>query len=172
MDFYEVIKSRRSVRKFDPNKTIPQEVLERVLEAGRIAPSASNRQPWRFLVVKSPKARKQLCQSYKQEWLKDAPLILVVIGNKEESYIRSGDNHNSIEVDLTIAMDHMILAAANEEVGTCWIIAYDPDKLKEFLHLKDNEYVSCITPLGYPPDDYKKREMPAKKDFSEIVEII
>ena len=172
MDFYDVIKNRRSVRDFDPEKEIPDHILNRILEAGRIAPSAGNRQPWKFIVVKSKKNRDKVCQCYERSWLKTAPLLLVVVGNRDRAWIRPKDNHNSVEVDLTIALDHMILAAAAEGVGTCWIIAYDYDVLRTALNLKDNEYVSCITPLGYPPDNYDKRLMPERKSLDQIVEII
>jgi nitroreductase len=172
MDFREVIKSRRSLRRYDPNKQIPEDCLRRILEAGRIAPSAANKQPWQFLVVKDPEMRQKLCSCYDRDWLKKAPVILVIVGNKDNAYVRRDDGHNSLEVDLTIAMDHIILAAADEGVGSCWIIAYDYEKLKRVLHLADHQYVSCITPLGYAPEGYETRDMPPRKDFDEIVKII
>ena len=172
MDFYDVIKNRRSVREYDPEKEIPDDVLKRILEAGRIAPSAGNRQPWKFLVVKSEEIREKVCQSYGRGWVRNAPVMLVAVGYRDRAWIRPKDGHNSIEVDLTIAMDHMILAAAAEGLGTCWIIAYDYDLLKSALNLKEDEFVSCITPLGYPPDTYEKREMPERKSFDQVVEVI
>ena len=172
MDFGEVVKKRRSLRRYDPNKQIPDESLRRILEAGRIAPSAANKQPWQFLVVKNEEMRQKLCACYDRDWLKNAPVILVIVGNRDEAYVRGSDGHNSLEVDLTIALDHIILAAANEGVGTCWIIAYDYEKLKGVLHLAEHQYVSCITPLGYPPEEYETRKMPPRKEFDQIVKII
>ena len=172
MEFGQVIKNRRSLRKYDPDKQIPEASLERILQAGRIAPSASNKQPWEFLVVKSEKMRRELCSCYDRDWLKNAPVILVILGNREEAWVRSSDGHNSIEVDLTIAMDHIILAAANEGVGSCWILAYNYEQLAKVLNLAGHQYVACITPLGYPPAGYEHRDMPPRKDLSDIVKIL
>lgn len=171
MDFYDVLRERFSLRSYDPDKKIPDDTLERILNAGRIAPSASNKQPWKFLVIKNPQLKSRIQACYSREWLKNAPVILVAVGNKDDAWIRHYDGHNSIEVDLTIALDHMILAATAEGVGSCWILAYDPDILRRELGLQKNEYVSSITPLGYPPDDYIKKSRPERKDLDEILEI-
>lgn len=172
MDFYAVIKNRRSIRNYNPDREIPDDVLERILEAGRVAPSAANRQAWKFKVIKGRKARESICKSYKGEWLKNAPIILVVVGDKDQAWIRQKDGHSSIEVDLTIALDHMILAAAAEGIGSCWILAYDYDVLKEALNLKKNEFVSCITPLGYAEEGSRPEKPSVRKKLDDIVEFI
>jgi nitroreductase len=172
MEFYDVLKKRRSVRKFNSNKKISDDILFRILEAGRIAPSAANRQPWKFVVVKDQKIREDICRSYKGEWLKDAPVILVVVGRKDKSWVRLKDGQNSIEVDLTIALDHMILAAAAEGIGSCWIMAFDYDILKTVLKLQEDEFISCMTPLGYPAEDFPADRIPDRKKIEEIIEII
>ncbi len=172
MEFSKVIQTRRSLRRYDPDRPIPEDTLQRILEAGRIAPSASNKQPWEFLVVKSEEMRQKLSSCYDRDWLKNAPVILVILGNREEAWVRDNDGHNSIEVDLTIAMDHIILAAANEGVGSCWILAYNYKQLKEVLNLEGHQYVSCITPLGYPPAGYEDRDMPSRKEMAEIIKIL
>lgn len=172
MEFYDVLKKRRSVRNYDPQKEISDEVLYRILEAGRIAPSAANRQPWKFVVIKDQKIRDAVCRCYKGDWLKNAPVILVVVGRRDRSWVRAKDGHNSIEVDLTIALDHMILAAAAEGVGSCWIMAFDYEILSNVLKLKENEFVSCLTPLGFPPEGYPAERIPERNNLDEIVEII
>jgi nitroreductase len=172
MEFYQVLKMRRSVRHYDPGQTISDEVLFRILEAGRIAPSAANRQPWKFIVVKDPKMRERICQCYKGEWLKNAPVILIVVGRRDKSWVRVKDGHNSLEVDLTIALDHMILAAAAEGVGSCWIMAFDYEILSSVLNLKENEFVSCLTPLGYPLDKHPDDRIPDRNKLEDIIEII
>ena len=88
MEFYDVIQKRRSIRNYTPDKEIPQDVLNRILDAGRIAPSAANHQPWKFIVVKNRELRHKLCGCYKGEWLKDAPIILVVVGFKDSTWVR------------------------------------------------------------------------------------
>lgn len=164
MDFDELIRRRESIRSYDPDRPVPQAVLQKILEAGRIAPSAANRQPLRFLMVSSPQTLKDLKRCYDRPWFKDAPHVLVVVGRASAAWTRQKDGYNSLETDVAIAMDHMILAAENEGVGTCWIAAYEPDILKRALNLGTNDDVFAITPLGYPRAGYvRKTEKPRKK---------
>lgn len=169
MEFYDLIRSRESIRDYDPEKPVPDETLNRIMEAGRLAPSAANYQPWTFVLVSSEKKLEEVRACYHQEWFKQAPHILVVVGDKSASWVRSADGYNSIEVDLTIAMDHMILAAENEGVGTCWILAYNYELLAKAIGLKDNEVVYSITPLGYPHDGFRKRKNKIRKPLPDIV---
>jgi nitroreductase len=119
MDYYKLIRNRESVRDYDPKRKIDESVLYRILNAGRLAPSASNRQPWTFLLVSSKEKLEKVRTCYHKSWFQQAPHILIIIGDKSKSWIRSYDGYNSIESDLAIAMDHIILAAENENVGTC-----------------------------------------------------
>ncbi|MCK4715326.1 MAG: nitroreductase family protein [Candidatus Marinimicrobia bacterium] len=170
MEFRELIKTRESVRNYDSKKSIPRDVLNRILEAGRLAPSAANRQPWKFLLISSTEMLNKVRMCYKGEWFRKAPHILVVMGNRDDAWVRRYDGYNSIETDLTIAMDHLILAAANEGVGSCWIAAFDPVILRKSLDLKENEVVFAITPLGYPEDSYQAGQVKNRRDISEVVE--
>ncbi|NTW56144.1 MAG: nitroreductase [Chlorobiaceae bacterium] len=154
MDFYELVSKRCSVRSFDTGRSIPDEVLLRILDAGRLAPSASNLQPWRFHLVRSPEVLAKIHPCYSRDWIRSAPCLLIVSGKPGNAWVRRRDNYNSIETDLTIAMDHMILAAAYEGVGTCWIAAFDPAVLHEALGLAPDEVVFAFTPLGYAAEDY------------------
>jgi nitroreductase len=172
VEFLEVLRGRESVRSYDPERPVPQDVLSRVLEAGRIAPSAANRQPWKFLLVSSPAALERVRTCYGQPWFRDAPHVLVVKGNREQAWKRARDGYVSIETDLTIAMDHMILAAENEGLGTCWIAAFDPHALRQALALGSDEVVFAITPVGYPRPGYSKRAAKARKPLDEVVEIL
>ena len=172
MEFQELIKFRESIRDYDPDKPVHRAVLEKILEAGRLAPSAANRQPWKFLVVSSREMLDKVRMCYKGEWFQKAPHILVVMGNRDDAWTRKYDGYNSIETDLTIAMDHLILAAANEGVGSCWIAAFDPVILRKSLDLKENEEVFAITPLGYPEDSYQAGQVKNRKEISEIVEYL
>lgn len=172
MDFTDVITGRESVRNYDPARPVPRAVLERVLEAGRIAPSAANRQPWRFVMVSSPEALGGVRACYGQPWFRDAPHVLVVKGRRDEAWKRARDGYVAIETDLTIAMDHMILAAENEGLGTCWIAAFDPDVLRQALRLVPEEVVFAITPLGYPRAGYVKRANKQRKPLAEVAEFL
>ena len=166
MDFYELIRNRESIRNYDPERPLEKDVLYRILEAGRLAPSAVNFQPWRFLVISSEEMLAKVRPCYGRDWFSGAPHILVVVGFPDEAWVREKDGYNSLETDLTIAMDHMILAAEYEGVATCWVGAYDPYLLREALSLKENEIVYSITPLGYPKDGFEKK---GSKNFPRLL---
>lgn len=168
MDFREVICGRESVRSYDPTRPVDKLVLERILEAGRVAPSAANKQPWRFLLISSRETLTRLKRCYQRPWFQDAPHVLVVVGRVSDAWTRQ-DGYNSIETDVTIAMDHMILAAENEGVGTCWVAAYDPGVLRSALGLGPDERVYSITPLGYPRPGYSRKIRKERKTLSEVV---
>jgi nitroreductase len=169
MDFYKLIENRETIRNFDMEQKVPEAVLKRILNAGRLAPSAANRQPWTFVLVSSEPVLSKVKGSYKREWFEKAPHILIVVGDKTKSWVRPYDGYNSIETDLAIAMDHMILAAENEGVAACWIIAFEYDKLAKAIGLNENEVIYCITPLGYPPKGFQKKKNKKRKSTQEIV---
>jgi nitroreductase len=156
MEYYDLIRSRESIRNYDTNRPLTKEILEKILDAGRVAPSAANYQPWKFLVISSSSILEKVRASYNYQWFKDAPHILIVLGLKNKAWIRNYDGYNSIETDVAIAMTHLILAAENEGVGTCWIAAYNPAILKEALNLKDDQVIFGITPLGYTKPGFRK----------------
>ena len=172
MDFYDLIRGRESVRDYNPNRTIDEVVLNRILNAGRLAPSASNRQPWTFLLVSSKEKLEEVRACYEKSWFQQAPHILIIIGDKTKSWIRSYDGYNSIETDLAIAMDHIILAAEYENIGTCWIEDYNFKILSDAISLKENEVIFSITPLGYQNKGYRKQGNKERKPLEEIIKII
>ncbi len=171
MDFTKVITGRESIRSYDPTRPVDKAVLERILDAGRIAPSAANRQPWRFVVVSSRETLSQLRRCYQKQWFHDAPHVLVVVGRTGEAWTRQ-DGWNSIETDLAIVMDHLILAAENEGVATCWIGAYDPAVLRSTLSLTSDERVYAITPLGYPRPGFTKKGQKQRKTLQDVVKYL
>lgn len=105
MDFYTLISERESIRSYDPDKKVPDEVIKRILNAGRIAPSAANRQPWAFIIVSSDKMLEKVRPCYGRDWFCSAPHILIVKGKREDAWVRGYDGYNSLETDLTIAMN-------------------------------------------------------------------
>lgn len=172
MEFYDLIRSRESVRNYDPDRPVPKDILERILDAGRLAPSACNIQPYKFLVISSTENLEKVRACYNRPWFKDAPHILIVIGRRDLAWSRSYDGYNSIETDVAIALTHLILAGENEGVGTCWIAAYNPSILKEALNLQENQVIFGITPLGYPNPGYKKTVDKKRNTLEEIAEFL
>lgn len=155
MDFKQIIRQRYSVRAYRPDPVEPQK-LERVLEAGRLAPSAANRQPLRLIVVRMAERREEMARVYDREWFLQAPSLLVVCGVPEEAWVR-GDGVNYVHIDAAIAMDHMILAATEEGLGTCWIGAFDVRAAREVFNLPAAVEPIVMTPLGYADDRPKPK---------------
>jgi nitroreductase len=172
MEFYDLIRSRVSVRNYDPDRPVSKEILERILDAGRLAPSACNIQPYKFLVISSSENLKKVRACYNRDWFKEAPHILIVIGLRNQAWDRNYDGYNSIESDVAIALTHIILAAENEGVGTCWIAAYNPVILKEALNINKNQLIFGITPLGYPKPGFIKTLNKKRKTLEDIVEFL
>ena len=171
MDFYQVIENRQSVRNFDSDKEVSKDILDKIVNAGRVAPSACNIQPWQFWVVSSAEMLKKVKECYERDWLNDAPHILIVVGDKDKAWVRS-DGYNSVETDATIAMDHIILAAESFGVSTCWIAAFNNLKLREVLKLSENQKVFAITPLGYSKDNFEKKDKTPRKSLEEVVKYL
>ncbi|MFQ6105338.1 MAG: nitroreductase family protein [Candidatus Glassbacteria bacterium] len=164
MEFSELIFKRRSVRKYK-KKPVEDEKLQKILEAMRIAPSAANRQPFVFYVVRDEETRLRMREVYDKEWFYTAPVILCGFVNQGKAWTRY-DGKKYGEVDVTIAMDHLILAAANEGLGTCWVAAFKPDRLREILGAGDELEPVVITPLGYPDDGTRDTK---RKPLEELV---
>jgi len=167
MDFYDVIKSRRSIRGYK-NDPIPADALNRIAEAVRLAPSACNMQPWNFRIVLNETMRNNICQQYRADWLKEAPAIAVVLGNKENCWKRlEGDP--IVTMDIGIVMEHFVLAATAEGLGTCWICAYDIAAMNRVLGIMEPWSVYAISPLGYAAADPRPLE---RKPVDEIFKVI
>ncbi len=142
MDVFTAIKTRRSIRKYK-EVPVPKEQLMQVLEAGRIAPSAGNRQPWKFVVVTDPATRQKLVPACRnQAFIGQAGAVIVACVPDESMKWHM--------VDVGIAVDHMTLAAHELGLGTCWIGAFEPDQVKEVLGIPAEVKVVCVLPLGVP----------------------
>lgn len=159
MDVLEAIRTRRSIRKFRP-KPIPDENLKIILEAGRLAPSASNRQPWFFVVVKDPERKRTLAKAAAyQMFIADAGVIIVALGDHETS-------PKWFRQDPMIAIEHMVLAATDLGYGTCWIGAFDEEEVKRVLRVPNKLKVIALLPIGFPDESPAPRE---RKKLREIV---
>ena len=155
-NFLELAEKRRSVRAYKPD-AVPEELLQQVLEAGRLAPSACNKQPWRFIVVREEANRRALGAAYAREWFWKAPVVVAVCILTKEAWVRAFDGKNYAMVDGALALDHMQLAAAELGLGTCWIGAFDPAAAREILGLPDGVEIVGMTPLGFPGLDPNPR---------------
>ncbi len=153
MELLETIKTRRSVRVYS-NKPIPDEVLVKILDAGRLAPSGSNRQPTRLIVVRADETKLKLAAACcGQSFIAQAPVVVVGVG---KTYAYNRGNYMgrfSVLVDTAIVIDHLTLAARSEGLGSCWIGAFDNDSIKQILLIPDDWNVVALTPLGYPVGD-------------------
>lgn len=164
MDFTELIKRRGSIRGYQSDP-VEEEKLLAVLEAARIAPTAHNNQPFRLIVIHTQGREEELSQIYGRPWFTQAPIVICVVGVPDEGWVRH-DDKNYYEVDVAIAMDHLILAATNLGLGTCWIGAFDPEAAREALGLPDGVVPIAFTPLGYPNSEAREK---VRKSLEEIV---
>jgi nitroreductase len=164
MDFQELISKRYSVRayKSDP---VPEDKLQQVLDAARLAPTAHNYQPFQLIVLRTAGRAAELKRIYERDWLSQAPVIVVVCAVYEGAWLRM-DKKNYAEVDATIAMDHLILAATDLGLGTCWIAAFNPQELRALLKLPADVEPIALTPIGYAANQQKETK---RKLLPELV---
>jgi nitroreductase len=164
MEFAELIKKRYSVRAYKAD-AVEEDKLQQVLEAARLAPTAANRQPFRIIVIHTAGREAELRRIYDRGWFVQAPLLLCACGIPAQTWSRSdGKNYN--DVDVSIAMDHLVLAATDLGLGTCWVAAFNPAAARQVLDLPDGVEPIAFTPLGYPADQPRRKE---RKALSELV---
>jgi nitroreductase len=164
MDVLDAIRTRKSVRKF-LNKAVEKEKLIAILEAGRLALSASNRQEWRFVVVSDRETKRKLAQvANRQTFIAEAPVVIVACAETDGHVMRCGQA--CYPIDVAIALDHITLAAVELGLGTCWIGAFDENEVKQILSVPAEIRVVALMPLGYPSDSsvINKKRSP----FNEI----
>jgi len=142
MDVFEAIQKRRSVRAYEPTP-VPREILGKILEAARLAPSAGNIQPWHFIVVTDVVKREKLARAPFAGFLKEAPVVIVGCGNQRAS-------PRWFMVDVAIAMQNTVLTATAEGLGTCWVGSFNEEEVKEMLKIPDDYRVVALLALGYP----------------------
>ena len=164
MTFSELIRTRYSVRAYKPDP-VEDDVLQQVLEAARLAPTAANRQPFQLLVIHTAGREEELRRIYHRDWFVQAPLVICACGVPTQSWVR-GDGKKTTDVDVAIVMDHLILAATELGLGTCWVAAFDPAAAREVLGLPEGVEPIAFTPLGYPADQPEEKE---RKPLSDLV---
>ncbi|MFH1577850.1 MAG: nitroreductase family protein [Candidatus Omnitrophota bacterium] len=164
MDVMSAIKQRYSVRSYKPCD-VEEEKLKGVLEAARLAPSASNRQEWRFIVVRDKVVRKRLAEAARnQAFVGQAPVVIVCLAVTDNHIMTCGQL--CYPIDVAIAIEHMALKATEEGMGTCWIGAFYEDRVKEILGIPQDIRVVELLTLGYPDkDDAPRRNRFALKEI-------
>lgn len=164
MDVMEAIRQRRSVRVYE-DRPLEDEKLQAVLEAGRLAPSGSNRQEWVFVVVRDASRRQKLVEACcNQGFVATAPVVLVICMTDAKRTMRSGLRGGA--VDTSIAVDHMTLAAVAQGLGTCWIGAFEADQVGRVVGLPEGLVAAHVLVLGYPGESPQARP---RKPLAEVV---
>ena len=164
MDVFTAISNRRSIRKYQA-KEVEEHKIEKILEAGRLSPSAANRQEWKFVVVKDKAIKQQLvAAAHGQRSVEEAPVVLVGCAVDASAIMPCGQY--SYTVDLSIAFAYMILEAQELGLGTCWLGAFDEGAVKKAIGVPEEVRVVAMTPLGYPAESPSARP---RKSMKEIV---
>ena len=159
MNFKELCERRYSCRAYE-SRPIEAENLEYIQECVRLAPSAVNRQPWKFILVSGQPELGILHECYNREWIRNAPAIVVCCQNRQEAWVRPCDGKNHADIDIAIAVEHLVLAAAEVGLGSCWVCNFDAPLLARTFPLPQDYEAAALVPLGYPavPATEKKRK--------------
>ena len=165
MNFLELARNRYSCRSY-LSKSVEEEKLDYIMECVRLAPSAVNKQPWRFRRVTSDSDKQKLCQCYNREWFSTAPVYVIASILHDEEWVRADGKHHG-NIDIAIAVEHLCLAATEQGLGTCWVCNFDAALCKRLFALTDNEEAAVLIPIGYPADTLKEK---TRKPMKEILE--
>ena len=166
MDFEKLIQMRYSCRHYS-NNVVEDNLLAKILEAARLAPTAANRQPFQVIVIKTQDKEEDLLKIYPKDWFVQPPLILCVCCQSDIGWLRKKyDQQSYAVVDAAIVVDHITLQAADLGLGTCWIGDFNPQVAREFLSLPAEVQPVAFTPLGYPLDQPAPKR---RKDLKDLV---
>lgn len=172
---FEIIKSRRSIRKYQ-DRLVEREKTEKCIEAARLAPSAENVQPWRFIVIDNPEVRDKFAQEVftgiyaPMRFVKKAPVIIIILAKPDLIANRIGKQIQGIHyyfVDIGISGEHIALQAQELGLGTCWIGWFNPRKVRKFFNIPKSYKIASLMSLGYPAEE--KSEVTNRMSTSKIV---
>jgi len=166
MHFKDLIKTRYSVREYHDNK-IDRTLIKEVVNAGRLAPSAANKQPWKFVVVDDPELLKKVKATYNRDWFQNIPAIIIIYGDHNNSWKRSFDNKDHCDIDAAIAIDHMTLMASDLGLGTCWVCHFNVELLNQIIIVKENWEPIALLSIGYP-----KQQISPEKNRKNIDDVL
>jgi len=166
MDFFEVVRNRRSIRKYQ-ERNVEKEKLQKILEAARLAPSAMNRQPYKLIVVSKKEIMSRINSACNQNWR--APIMIVLVSTPKDAWVRD-DGEEYWKADASVAMHQVSLAAYAENLGTCWIVAFKEKEVKEVLGIDSDSRIAFLSPLGYPAES--KGPINKRKPLESLVQYI
>ncbi len=167
--FKQLAEQRFSARKFTDAPITPSD-LDYIKQCVQLAPSAVNKQPWKFVVIESEDAKQRIRQTYNREWFSTAPLYILCLKNTSAAWMRRYDNKSHADIDLAIAIEHLCLAATDCGLGTCWVCNYHPDLVEQLFPYEGFEAVAII-PIGHIATDCPNPEK-SRKELIEIWESI
>jgi len=169
MKIIDLIKKRCSIREY-ANTPVEQEKLDYILEAARLAPSACNLQPWKFVIIQSMEGIDKIRACYERKWFKTAPLYILICGDHTQSWKRDTDHKDHTDIDIAIATEHICLAATELGLGTCWVCHFDTKRCIELFNIPEDIEPIAIIPLGYPTDpNLFENTSRKRKSIEEIV---
>lgn len=166
--FHDIVANRYSCRHYSQEPVSQEQILE-ILECARLAPSACNRQPWKFMVISAPEELSAVHASYNRDWIKEAPVAIIVLGNRNEAWHRSYDEYDATDIDIAITTEHICLAATSMGLGTCWICNFDPITLRTGMNIPEEWEPLAIIPVGKPAEDIAIPEK-KRKNNDEIIQ--
>lgn len=169
MNFLELCDARYSVRSYTP-QPVEREKLEYILNAARLAPSAVNFQPWYFIVVREEENREKIQECYHRDWFKSAPCYIIICSDHTQSWKRKVDGKDFGDIDASIAVEHISLAATSLGLGTCWVCNFDPALLKNNFGIPQDIEPIAILPVGYPAEEpASAKTTKTRKPMTDIV---
>ncbi len=163
MDFLTLTKNRYSCRSYRAEK-VEKEKVDYIMECVRMAPSAVNRQPWRFRIITDEEQRHKLCQCYNREWFASAPMYVIASILHDEEWVRADGKHHG-DIDIAIAVEHLCLAATEQGLGTCWVCNFDASMCHSLFNLDSNEEAAVLIPIGYAADEVREKNRKAADDI-------
>ncbi|WP_460001750.1 nitroreductase family protein [Paradesulfitobacterium aromaticivorans] len=167
MELMEVVQRRRSIRAYKPDPVEPEKIAQ-ILEAARLAPSWKNLQCWRFMIISAAEKRQGIADAFPltnpgRKAILEAPVVIILCADPDESEVWEGKDYYMLDAGL--AMEHLILTATAQGLGTCWQALFSEDKMRSALGVPDNFRIVAITPLGYPAQEKNPRP---RKALTEI----
>ena len=156
MKFLELVNKRYSCRAYE-SRGVEQAKIDYIMECVRLAPSAVNRQPWRFRLVSSEAERGLLQQCYNRDWFRSAPLYVIASVLHGEEWVRADGKHHG-DIDVAIAVEHLCLAAAEQGLSTCWVCNFEVSRCRQLFGLEADEEPVALIPLGYAADEPKEKK--------------
>lgn len=169
MDLIEAIRDRRSIRSYK-NKEVEEEKIKKIIKCGQMAPSAGNLQARDFIVVSKSKNKKEIAEAASQDSIREASVVIVVCANKKRSASRYGERGRTLYAiqDADAATQNMLLTIHSIGLASCWIGAFDEEKVKKTLNIPNEVRPITILPIGYPD---KKPTAPSRMDVDEVTHI-